>query len=291
MPDSGRAYSMIRRGASRLAVSDRNLVMLLAWVSDLHFENADAPDAVDAIVDAWNRSAAEAVVCTGDIAEGALLLPTLARMERRLTKPLYFVLGNHDFYDGSIDLIRQEVAALARRSSRLHYLTAEDPISLDCRTALVGDAGWSDGRVGSFLTSDVTMRDYERIPELSGIDIALRAERLFRLGTGSAERLRPKLEAAVASTRTVLVATHVPPFRQACRYKGYIADDCWAPHFVCGSVGATLAEVALSRPDRRIETYCGHCHHAAAYRPLPNLSVYASGACYHDAGKTRLIAC
>jgi hypothetical protein len=265
--------------------------MLLAWVSDLHFENAEAPDAVDRIVDAWNRSAAEAVVCTGDIAEGALLLPTLRRIDDRLTKPFYFVLGNHDFYDGSIDAIRQQVATLARRSRRLNYLTAEGPVALDDRTALVGDDGWSDGRVGSFLTSDVTMRDYERIPELSGIASSLLAERLFRLGTGSAERLRPKLDAAVASTRTVLVATHVPPFRQACRYKGYIADDCWAPHFVCGSMGEALTEVALLYPDRRVETYCGHCHHAAAYRPLSNLTVYASGACYQDAGKTRLIAC
>lgn len=265
--------------------------MLLAWVSDLHFENAGAPDSVDRIVDAWNRSAAEGIVCTGDVAEGAFLLPTLARMENRLTKPFYFVLGNHDFYDGLIDEIRQEVAVLAQRSAKLRYLTAEDPVLLDERVTLVGDDGWSDGRVGNFLTSDVTMRDYERIPELSGIDDASRAERLSRLGADSAERLRPKLEAAVASARTVLVATHVPPFRQACRYKGYIADDCWAPHFVCGSMGTTLAEVAVSRPDRRIETYCGHCHHAAVYRPLPNLSVYASGACYQDAGKTRLIAC
>ncbi|HEV7278750.1 MAG TPA: metallophosphoesterase [Pirellulaceae bacterium] len=282
---------MVRRRALRLAVSDRNLVMLLAWVSDLHFENAEAPDAVEAIVDAWNRSAADAVVCTGDIAEGALLLPTLAHIDKYLTKPLYFVLGNHDFYDGSIEAIRREVAALARGSRRLNYLTAEDPAFLNARTALVGDDGWSDGRVGSFLGSDVTMRDYERIPELSDIDAASRAERLERLGRGSAERLRPKLEAAFASARTVLVATHVPPYREACRYKGYIADDCWAPHFVCGSVGEALTEAALARPDRRIETYCGHCHHAGLFRPLPNLSVYASGACYQDAGKTRLIAC
>jgi hypothetical protein len=265
--------------------------MLLAWVTDLHFEVAEAPDAVDRVVDAWNRSAANAIVCTGDIAEGSLLLPTLGRIDDRLKKPFYFVLGNHDFYDGSIDEIRQEVALLARVSRRLRYLTAELPIALDERTALVGDDGWSDGRVGSFAGSEVTMRDYERIPELTGIDAASRAAKLEQLGRSSAERLRPKLLSACESSRTVLAATHVPPYREACRYKGDVADDCWAPHFVCGAIGEMLAEVALARPDRRIETYCGHCHHVGLFRPLPNLSVYASAACYQDAGKTRLIAC
>lgn len=265
--------------------------MLLAWVSDLHFESAEGPDALDRMIDAWNASAAEAVVCTGDIAEGSLLLPTLDRIDDRLTKPFYFVLGNHDFYDGPIDAIRQEVALLARDSRRLRYLTAESPIRLNDRTALVGDDGWSDGRVGSFLGSDVTMRDYERIPELSGIDANLRAAKLERLGRDAADRVRPKLLSAFETARTVLLATHVPPYREACRYKGYVADDCWAPHFVCGSIGEALTEIALARPDRRIETYCGHCHHVGLFRSLPNLTVYASAACYQDAGKTRLIAC
>lgn len=265
--------------------------MLLAWVTDLHFEVAEAPDAVDRIVNAWNASAAEAVVCTGDLAEGSLLLPTLGRIDDRLRKPFYFVLGNHDFYDGSIDEVRQEVALLAHVSRRLRYLTAEAPVQLNERTALVGDDGWSDGRVGSFFESDVTMRDYERIPELTGIEVASRAAKLEQLGRSSAERLRPKLITACESARNVLVATHVPPYREACRYKGHVADDFWAPHFVCGSVGETLTEVAQMRPDRRIETYCGHCHHVALFRPLPNLTVYASAACFQDAGKTQLVAC
>lgn len=265
--------------------------MLLAWVTDLHFEVAATAVAVDRVVDAWNASAAEAVLCTGDLAEGGLLLPTLKRIDARLRKPFYFVLGNHDFYDGSIDDVRMEAAELARASRRLKYLTSESSIRLNERTALVGDDGWSDGRVGSFFGSDVTMRDYERIPELTAIEGTIRAARLERLGRESAERLRPKLLSAFDSARTVLVATHVPPYREACRYKGYVADDCWAPHFVCGSLGETLREVALARPDRRVEAYCGHCHHAGLFRPLPNLCVYASGACYQDAGTTRLIVC
>lgn len=266
-------------------------VMLLAWVTDLHFELADGPEALDGCIDAWNASAAEAIVCTGDIAEGALLLPTLGRIDDRLTKPFHFVLGNHDFYDGDIDGIREKVGRLSQGSARLRYLTAEGPVRLNDRTALVGEDGWSDGLVGNFLASDVVMRDYERIPELADLDAASRASVLERLGRCSAERLRGKMDEAFELAGAVIVATHVPPFREACRYKGYVADDCWAPHFVCGAVGETLERAARSRPERLIETYCGHCHHFGLHRPLPNLAVYASGACYHDPGKTRLIAC
>ena len=55
---------------------------------------------------------------------------------------------------------------------------------------------------------------------------------------------RTNPESLPDDTRSVIVLTHVPPFREACWYQGHTTDDHWAPFFVCGEVG----QACLLRP-------------------------------------------
>jgi hypothetical protein len=76
------------------------------------------------------------------------------------------------------------------------------------------------------------------------------------------------------------VATHVPPFKEACWHEGRISNDDWLPRFTCKAVGDLLREAALQRPDRRIDVLCGHTHGAGVAEILPNLIVRTGGAEY-----------
>jgi hypothetical protein len=78
----------------------------------------------------------------------------------------------------------------------------------------------------------------------------------------------------------VLVATHVPPCREACWYEGKTTDDNWAPFFVCGAVGRILRSASESRPDCQFTVLCGHTHNAGVANITANLIVYTGAADY-----------
>ena len=77
-----------------------------------------------------------------------------------------------------------------------------------------------------------------------------------------------------------MIATHVPPFREACWYEGKTTNDDWAPFFVCGGVGDVLKEIAASTPDRQYTVLCGHTHHDGDATLLPNLHVHTGFSRY-----------
>ena len=85
---------------------------------------------------------------------------------------------------------------------------------------------------------------------------------------------------AGAGLALVLVATHVPPFRQACWYQGKTTDDNWAPFFVCGQVGEVLLRCSAARPDCQFTVLCGHTHNEGIANIADNLVVYTGAADY-----------
>jgi hypothetical protein len=135
-------------------------------------------------------------VITGDISEAKTIEQDLAAIESRLSFPIYFVLGNHDFYNGSIAAVRKVVAGLCRRSRRLHYLSDEGVIPLNETTALVGHDGWADGRLGDYAGSTVELTDYTVIEEFMGL---------------SPEARLPGCTPWVTRRRTTFVATYPRP--------------------------------------------------------------------------------
>ena len=77
-----------------------------------------------------------------------------------------------------------------------------------------------------------------------------------------------------------VVATHVPPFREACWHQNAISDDNYLPHFSSKASGDALREVLEGRPDKEVLVLCGHTHGAGRTQPLPNLEVRTGGAEY-----------
>lgn len=247
----------------------------LAWLTDIHLNVAN-PNAISALCDSVKD--ADAVLITGDIGEARDLTRYLRILDRRLGIPLYFVLGNHDYYRGSIAAVRLEVAALHNHAPRLLWLSNAGVIELTSETGLVGHDGWADGRFGDYEGSDIVLNDYFLIEELAGLDASERLEKLRALGDEAANYLRTILPEALRRYRHVIVLTHVPPFREACLHQGQIAGAEWLPHFASRSMGLALIEAMEAYPDREMTVLCGHTHSPGEAQILPNLRVLTGAA-------------
>jgi predicted MPP superfamily phosphohydrolase len=259
-------------------------MMQLAWLTDIHLnflDDAKREHFLETVADQ-----ADAFVITGDIGESPKTTAYLKEMEEILRKPIYFVLGNHDFYRGSISETRDEVAKLAEQSEFLVYLTATTVVELSPKTALIGHVGWADARFGDFHKSDVFLNDYVAIQELRkpkgefGIDKPALEEALNALGDEAANHLEVVLQQAVADHSSVIALTHVPPFKEAAWYEGRHSDDNYLPHFACKATGDALRNVMYSQPLSRLLVLCGHTHGQGEVQITENLHVLTGEAEY-----------
>ena len=254
--------------------------MRLAWLTDVHI-NFLRPAAREAFFASLPEADAYAV--TGDIGEADDVCDHLLAFAER--GPTYFVLGNHDFYRGSIAGVRADVRALCREMPNLHWMPGTGVTPLTDSTCLVGHDGWGDGKYGDYDGSPVRLNDWRLIAELTGLTKPERLAKLNALGDEAATHLKTVLPEALARFEHVVVLTHVPPFREACWHEGKVSDDDWLPHFACKAVGDVLRETMQAAPDRRMTVLCGHTHGAGEADILPNLRVLTGGAVY---GKPRV---
>jgi 3',5'-cyclic-AMP phosphodiesterase len=80
------------------------------------------------------------------------------------------------------------------------------------------------------------------------------------LSDEAARHLKGVLASAVEKYPHVIVATHVPPFREAAWHQGLPSGDDFLPYFACKAMGDVLLAVAQSHPGCQILVLCGHTH-------------------------------
>jgi len=215
--------------------------MKLAWLTDIHL-NFLGDLGVNLFCAELARTEAEAFLISGDIGESPSLLHYLNQLDDALARPIYFVLGNHDFYRGSIAEVRKQVDALCIAYRTLHWLPTSGVVPLTEETCLVGHDGWGDGRYGDYAGSRVALNDWKVIKELTELDPEERLTKLHALGDEAAAHFRSVLPDALARFRHVIALIHVPPFREACWHKKQISAEDWLPHFTCQAAGDSLRE-------------------------------------------------
>jgi len=254
--------------------------MRLAWLTDIHLNFLSRDDAEDFFV-RIRAEEPEAILLTGDIGEARNVVVWLERLDRELQRPIYFVLGNHDFYGASIEAVRAAVTALERPRPYLKYLTAtEEVIELTGNVALIGDDGWADARLGNYEQSLIMMNDYRLIAELAPLTKQDRWPRLKELGDQAAAHVRRLLPRALVRYERVILGTHVPPLREACWHEGQLSNDEWLPHFTCKAVGDAILEIMRANPTKQLAVYCGHTHSPGICQPLPNVTIHTGSASY-----------
>lgn len=251
----------------------------VAWLTDIHLNFVRPPQLAE-FIENLRDAAPDVVLITGDIAESSDVVKYLELLDRKLGVPILFVLGNHDYYFGSIAQVRQAVQDLCNERTNLFYMSQSGPIGLTEQVGVVGHDGWADARLGDYERSMVSMNDYRLIQELAGQNKKNRWHWLKVCGDQAARYLRTVLPRALNHYETVYVLTHVPPFREACWYDGSISNDEWAPHFTCKAVGDVLLETARQYPDRQVIVLCGHTHGGGEAELLTNLRVLTGAAEY-----------
>ena len=95
---------MCRLGESEchLRKTERGPTVKIAWITDVHLDWIDQPWKRDELVRSIRADAPDAVVLTGDVADGVETARYLQFLESELRLPIYLVLGNHEFYGRSI---------------------------------------------------------------------------------------------------------------------------------------------------------------------------------------------
>ena len=264
--------------------------MRIAWTTDLHLNFVSDTD-IDQFLEEVRDVHADAVLVGGDIGEADTFAGYLGRMADAIGLPIHFVLGNHDYYKGSISGVREVARALNGRSEPLNWLTESDPVWVTERTAVVGHGGWGDARAADFLKSDVILNDYlliEEFREVNGDSVPCRdniltnnlMSALQSLGDEAADHFRRVLPKALEGCDHVLVLMHVPPFREACWHDGHLSDDNWAPHFTSVAAGEVLLEFMQQHPLKRMTILCGHTHSSGSAQIRDNLEVLTGDAVY-----------
>ncbi|HTU24714.1 MAG TPA: metallophosphoesterase [Pirellulales bacterium] len=252
-----------------------------AWLTDIHL-NFLPIDRVDAFLADVARERPDGVLLGGDIAEAIDLGDFLERIDERLGTDVYFVLGNHDYYYGWIDAVREQVRGLCADRPRLHYLSETGPVELAPGVGLVGHDGWADARLGNYEKSVVSMQDFRLIGDFVGLGKAGRLPRLHALGDEAAKHIARVLPEALAKFEQVVLLTHLPPLREACWHEGKVSDDDWAPFFTCRAVGDAILAIMAQHPERRLLVLCGHTHGSGIARPLENVEILTGGAVYGE---------
>ena len=203
-----------------------------------------------------------------------------------IEKPVYFVLGNHDYYRGKINEVRSEMTALTASNKYLFWLPASDPLRLDNETFLIGQDGWADGRLGNYYDSRVVLNDSRMIADLFQEKILGHSQLLTKmqqLADHDASQLRKHLiQAVMEQPKRIIVLTHIPPFKEACLHEGKISNDDWLPYFSSKATGDVLRDICIVNLDINFLILYNHTHGKSKYSPFQNLIVEAGHAEYYQ---------
>ncbi len=258
--------------------------MKLIWLTDIHlnflrFE--DRKHFYQEIIDA----SVDGLLISGDIAEAPSVSDHLKEMANIIQKPIYFVLGNHDFYHGKVASVRQEMRELMQHEPLLYWLPASGVQNLGNQTLLLGEDCWADGRYGNYENSPVVLNDSRLIIDFvqnSFFGELSLLEKMQQLADQDAENLKIKLLDAIKNfnPKKIIILTHIPLFQEVCMYRGEKTNDDFLPFYSSQISGEVIMHFVEGNPDIEFLVLSGHTHGKAFWHPCDNLTVKVGAAEY-----------
>ena len=256
------------------------MVKSLLWLSDTHLNVLTAEQHQQFLV-TITSTLCDAMVITGDIAEPPVTENFLQQLAMQTSVPIYFVLGNHDYYGTTVSAQRALIEKISQTHPSLYFLTRHQPIPLTPQCILLGIDSWPDGRSSDFLQCTRELLDKEYIQDLIPVKNSKQAlvTQLQQLADADVATLTTALTQVVASGSTqLLVMTHVPPWYGTAEYALSPRDQTELSHFTCWALGQVLHDFAISHPGIQIVHLAGHVHHAASYSITANYRVITAAA-------------
>lgn len=244
--------------------------MRLQWITDPHF--SFCVNLIKPMIDKLNIINPDMLLIGGDIGESSNFDDFLKILSKGFSKPIIFVLGNHDFYGSSVKSVRERASSIKLTYPNITYLTTSDIIKLTDKVCLIGHDGFADGRAGNYWKSNVKLADSEYIWDLKLMSQSDRFKIMNKFGDEAAENIKEKLQRTVKEYEHTIILTHVPPFAKGGFHQGKPQDKDWAPFFVCKAMGEAIIDVSHKHKDHKITILCGHTHGKGVYKPYPWLT-------------------
>lgn len=261
----------------------------MTWITDPHF-NFISDNAFKNFLSHLNGESSDFfgtkldkpdfLLIGGDIGEANSVCKYLKKIAKFFKETtVIFVTGNHDFYRSGIDFVNRKIIKTIEPHDNLIWLDRVPYVEITPSCAVIGHSGWSDGRYGNWLCSNVDLADYHYIADLAFISQSDRLKVLQELAGKAAYHIKNSLEAAFAKYSKVFLLTHVPPWREAAVYDGKPSDDDWAPHFSCKVMGDAI-NAFMVNCDGELTVLCGHTHGKGFLDIPPNIHVITGGSKY-----------
>ena len=255
-----------------------NKIEKMAWLTDLHLDCTTHRRRRE-FLHTVRSGIYDGAVVTGDISTGERVTDDLAEIATAAApRPVYFVLGNHDYYGQSFAAVDEAVAAVCSKHSNLHRLDHEGIVLLSPTAALIGHSGWADLQAGYGERTVIANPDSDQIEDFHGQQPNEVIEKMRSRARDSAAHFRATLPKALGQFKRVWIATHVPPFHQSLFHNGQRCGPLHAPHFGNLTAGRVIVGVSRQFYNRRIGVLCGHTHHAAACQLDKEIAVRVGGA-------------
>lgn len=261
--------------------------MKIGWATDIHLDCV-RDEALDVFALSVRSSGADVLLLTGDNSNGLRLHSDLHRLRESVGIPVWFVLGNHDSYYGSISESRAECWRRYDDPERLLYLPRLSHMVVSSDTVLIGDDGWYDGRHGNPNTP-LMLNDFNLIEEFAYKSRSERRRVMEMITDASASIVHEKVtnSSTLPGVRRILVATHVAPWKEAAWHEGKVSNKTFLPYFSNRSIGVAIEESSATFRSNggEVLVLCGHSHSPGVHR-LPNIECRTGGAQY---GSPRLV--
>jgi len=257
--------------------------MKLGVASDLHL-NFLKPTKQVAFLNKVDKEKYDALLLPGDISDANGLMLSLNLLDT-LNIPVYFVLGNHDFYHASIEFIRLKAIECCKASKNLIYLSdSKDTDYLDKYVVpIIGHDGWYDGGFGDYKKSRFELNDFNLIGEFIGKDKWQRFELMENLALEGTFHLQRHLEELLLRKKFlkhIIILTHVPPFEECCVTRYNENPEHSIPFYCSKVIGETIKEYSDANKDVEFNVFCGHTHREWSGGITDNLTVHVSNAEY-----------
>lgn len=257
----------------------------LAWCTDIHLDVCgDTDNATIRLVEKAVRQGVDGMVVTGDISNGQNLVYHLSVMERVLQKPIYFVLGNHDYWAQHRDNIHKQMRELNGMAPYLKWLPGSSYVPISDTTCILGHDGWYDCFEGDFKTSPFTMNDWNNIHDFREIGGPANRSAIVALSRKWSHEATKSVHDAIKSAAryhsVIVVATHVPPFVEVAKDPEGRTNVDSLPWYTSSLMGSMLRQAAQAFPKVKFVVLAGHTHKRFSTRIDGNMVCHVGGADY-----------
>ena len=251
------------------------------WATDLHLNFVGLTKTAEFCKRIKAENEFDIVVISGDIAEAPNVVEYLKTLEKHIAKPIYFILGNHDFYHGSIKEMFYIMKDLSDNSEYLNWLTVCSPIVLGKDTCMIGRESWNDCLYGNWNESNVVLNDYKYIDEFRRLNKNDLYNKLGSLAGLTAAKIEDKLRIVLTDYKNVFLITHVPMFKEICCWRGKMSGEDYLPHYSNKTIGVMLFQVMKYNIDNNLTVLCGHTHGQVEKQITDNIYVKVGDGVYN----------